>query len=162
MFTMPKSKKRLEIENLQKLLPVLENMSMALRNAYDMQSSLDGIVAFFNATSVVHDKGIGEYPHLSSEIKETLRLLKLHLSQVGRDKYGMNRTLPGETVTPDNVYLGNVEGLFTLPIREWSKNPLDGSYLTVNAQAKSFMESHTYKMRSFVIQIRNYLSSQKA
>ena len=40
---------------------------------------------------------------------------------LGPDRYGMFRTENIETMTPDEVYLGNVWGLWTFPIPQWEQ-----------------------------------------
>jgi hypothetical protein len=59
--------------------------------------------------------------------KSLLDLLALHKfiyplfpsPNIGPDKYGMFRTSDISTMTPDQVFLGNIYGLWTKPITYW-------------------------------------------
>lgn len=126
---------------------------------------LDGIVLFFDSVSKMDDRiekvrevirrfeevNRGQYDQTITD----LRTLKAHISNAGRNRYGHNRTEPGETVTPQKVFLGDTYGLFTHPVSYWKKQK-DGmrglwkhpkmkdlnAYDVVTIQAEKFMKSH--------------------
>ncbi|TSC75385.1 MAG: hypothetical protein G01um101430_480, partial [Parcubacteria group bacterium Gr01-1014_30] len=79
---------------------------------------------------VGHDHGIGDLIAAfeednrggeHNEVLEKLRALQKYFENAGRDEYGWNRTKPGETVTADRVFLGNIYGLFTHPVPFWQQ-----------------------------------------
>ncbi len=96
---------------------------------------------------------------LSSQI-EALELLQVHFRNAGR--FGrFNRTIKGEEVTAEKVWLGDVLGLWTKPATYWlskkselekslrpyvSKNieePVSDWYLINDYQCGDFVERHT-------------------
>lgn len=62
---------------------------------------------------------------------ENLQQLEHHIARAGRSEFGMNRTKPGERVTADVVFLGNIYGLFTHPVSRWQtgKNEAKDSWM---------------------------------
>lgn len=90
--------------------------------------TFDDIVIFFSYTSEWHDKGLkkdiellehanfGQFTKLISELNRLQSLI----NDSGRCEHGWNRTNPGQLVTPDNVYLGNILGILTHPVSYWS------------------------------------------
>ncbi len=98
-------------------------------------------MAFFNLTSPWHDRGLHGLVAKLQQVNwrgqydttiEQLRKLQSLFEQSGRNPYGWNRTKPGEDVTEQNVYLGNVFGIWTLTIAKFRedqngpKNPWKG------------------------------------
>jgi len=98
-----------------------------------------------------------------------LTALQIRFRNAGRDEYGMNRTKKGEVVTTNKVFLGNIYGLFTLPISDWDKckherkglwkgGNWDGhpdvenrnAYDVVSMQAQRFMRSHVSPMVNLI------------
>ncbi|MBP8994003.1 MAG: hypothetical protein KBG30_09345 [Bacteroidales bacterium] len=152
-------------KDLRKIMPELKDLKDIL-NVIDKKSdSLEGIVDFFAVISKWYDNmddldrilqkfkkvNYGQY----DDIIKQINTLQVHFLKAGRDQYGYNRTKRGENVTDDNVYLGNIYGLFTLPVSRWKKaknSPKGGwgfpgmenlnSYDVVSWQAKKFMDSH--------------------
>ena len=66
------------------------------------------------------------------------------------DPCGMFRCTDISRMTPDDVYLGNVFGLFTLPITQWECRCLDepASYRTVVNQYRNLLTSNIKTFRS--------------
>jgi hypothetical protein len=61
----------------------------------------------------------------SNSLEELLRIHKelfpiYHCANLDVDPYGMFRADRVENLTIDNVYLGNIHGLWTLTIRQWN------------------------------------------
>lgn len=104
------SKDTMRIENLR---TQLEDLGDVPQNAY---GSFAYLIRFFNIVSSFEDEG-----------KVTLRDFKISkklnfaIFRCGRDEFGMNRTSKGEEVTINNVWLGDVCGLFTHPAAWWIK-----------------------------------------
>ena len=164
---------------LREIIPGLEKLKYEIERAL-VKQPLDGIVYFFNTVSLWHDRGIrdmietfraanagGQY----DIVIQRLEILELHFKNAGRDNCGWNRTKPGETVTEDNVYLGDIYGLFTKTVRFWKtckdepKDEWDGtvwakhlkgknSYDVVSRQAQKFMESHADPMTEIIGYLR--------
>ena len=130
---------------------------------------LDGIVPFFRATSPWFDNRV-EVANIEEILRpvnydgrwdsaiDWLRLFAKDIRMAGREKYGWNRTDPGQEVTEDNVFLGDVYGLWTFSVRDWQKtenNPPQSNahfkvpvrnYDVISAQAKGFMDYYTESM----------------
>ena len=149
---------------LAALIPELQQLRQALQRESKVGDPLTLIVYFFDIVSKWHDRGltdiIAELERVKfrgryDEIIEKLKTLQGHFVNAGRDPYGMNRTKRGQMVTEDNVYLGNIYGLFTKTVRFWKQrkgepkggwgfsnmehlNPFD----VVSRQAREFMMSH--------------------
>ncbi len=112
----------------------------------DSKGAITHLIAFMEDVSKFQDKGYFSNGHQFKmekyfpEYYETANSLNRHLENAGREKYGWNRTTKGEKVTLDNVYLGNIEGLFTLPARKWLDS--DSVYTIAAFQARPFVKSH--------------------
>lgn len=134
------------------------------------------IVAFFNSTSQWQDRDhelLGKAVEAFDEVNygqfnrvlNCLGTLRLHIDNSGRDKCGMNRTDPFETVTPDKVFLGDIFGLWTKNVAYWvttKDGPKDGwksgtwggdpavvnknAHDVISDKARSFMLSHCVQM----------------
>ncbi len=150
------------------LLPELRQLRDALQQASESRDPLTEIVRFFDTVSKWHDRGIGDliaaFERVNygqyNEVLEKLRALQAHFINAGREPYyGWNRTNPGESVTADKVFLGNIYGLWTKTVNFWKeqKNAPKGdwgysgmdhlnAYDVVSRQAKEFMASHTGPM----------------
>lgn len=74
------------------------------------------LVDFFNICSDFQDK-FRRVRHCPNQ--DLMVAFNRTLENSGRCRYGMNRTREGEKVTLDNVYLGDVFGLFTHTARTW-------------------------------------------
>ncbi len=136
-----------------------------------IEKGIESIVPFFQLFSDFQDSNPlakyipifqkanhkGKYNDVIKYIKE----INAFIGGGGRQEYGWNRTKKGEMVTPDNVYLGNVYGLYTKTVSFWKngKNDSKGGwgfssifgrkpetmngYDTVSEQARIFMISYT-------------------
>ncbi len=111
-------------------VPSLLRLKEKLLNARAMDDKLSGIVLFFDAVSKWHDCNLGEdivqfkSANFRGQYNETIRKLEtldLHFHRAGRSEFGWNRTKYSERVTDNNVFLGNIFGLWTFPVSEWRK-----------------------------------------
>jgi hypothetical protein len=126
---------------------------------------LSAITPFFTVTSPWHDRRLTDVVKVFSDVNDgqyaeilgALTVLDTHFVRAGRDLCGMNRTHPGEPVTPTKVFLGNIYGLFTLPVPRWKSGKDEprsswaglhhvNAYDVVSLQAKGFIESHAVPM----------------
>lgn len=145
---------------LRKKLPELLQLAQDLNYLEaNYPEPLDRIVIFFNLISPWHD----ELPKLQNEfcrfrsgnIKDKFEVLFKHFKNAGRCSSGWNRTQPGEQVTGDKVFLGNIFGLFTKTSDYWKTtkdSPKGGwgypgmenlnPYDVVSRQAIDFIKSH--------------------
>ena len=162
------------------LLPELLRLRTDLRRIrdYSPYRPLDAIVEFFNVVSQWHDRqqeigqsilalqevNHGQYEELISQ----LQLLRNHACSAGRDAYGWNRTKKDEVVTDDKVFLGNIFGLFTLPVSKWKQGKDEekggwgfsgmehlSPYDVVSNQALKFMRSHIQPICDIIDQLEN-------
>lgn len=96
-----------------------------------MPNKVEAIIRLFQVISPLHDKcGFSQllgklrsknFGQLDVPIK-ALELLQQCIHNSGRCEYGWNRTKPGEIVTPANVYLGDVFGIWTHSAEFWLQN----------------------------------------
>lgn len=123
------------------------------------------LIDFFNATSPWHDNNRlsavisafaevndGQYDVIAKE----LFALSLQITRTGRHPDGWNRSKPGEVVTAENVWLGNIHGLWTYTVSDWQKRSrdetLDSSprspkvYDLIANQARGFVRNHASVM----------------
>jgi len=139
---------------------------------------LDGIVQFFGLVSPWQDRGLadiltafhsvnyGQY----DEVIRLLNQLTVHFARAGRSPYGWNRTSKGQEVTENNVYLGNIYGLWTKEVSFWKtqKDTPKGGwgfsgmehlsvYDVVSNQAREFMRSHD-EMCHIIGKLNQYLT----
>ncbi|PIP87415.1 hypothetical protein COW81_00505 [Candidatus Campbellbacteria bacterium CG22_combo_CG10-13_8_21_14_all_36_13] len=137
---------------VQKILPELRVLKQDIASAMSMRDPLSGLVAFFNAVSSWHDDrklDLANYGDESPLAKKLSRLSSL-ISQSGRHEFGMNRTKPGQVVTDDDVWLGNIDGLFTKTISFWRTRKgepkglgIRPAYEVVCDQARWFLQNGT-------------------
>ncbi|MEM4702913.1 MAG: hypothetical protein QXP53_00275 [Candidatus Pacearchaeota archaeon] len=121
-------------KDLKKIMPLLEPFEQLADikenlNSYQFtaEKALDCLVKFFQATSPVYDnirkirdaKEKIEKKKGEKDLAESIKILYAHLENSGRNRYGMNRTNPGQPVTYDNVYFGGRDGLNIHPVRKW-------------------------------------------
>lgn len=141
------------------LLKLAEDLAMVEEEA--SKEPLQAIVTFFQVTSPWHDRGLADVIDAFKRVNDgkydaiigALVTLDGQFELAGRSDFGWNRTKRGEAVTPDQVFLGNIYGLFTLPVPRWlkgkdepkdswtgvvNKNPYD----VVSAQALDFIKNH--------------------
>ena len=168
------------VEKIIEILPGLVELRVELQQISELQP-LDGIVRFFNEVSKWHDRK-AEVQSIVGALKETnygqydemlnkLQDLQIEFEQAGRQEYGWNRTKVGETVTPDNVFLGDIFGLWTKTAAFWKTtkdDPKDAwqgtcwaesckgmnSYDVISMHVKGFMAWHTRKISDLITGIQ--------
>lgn len=120
----------------------------------DRNNAVEIIVEFFDAVSATQDalplnELLADLTKADRKGKYTgllgnLHALRVHLTNAGRQPHGMNRTVRGQRVTPNDVYLGGVYGYFTKTAAyvkgQRTVNP--EFYQICNTQAANFMWSH--------------------
>ena len=147
------------VKQLAALMPDLQILRGELLSVNRWTGPLISIVHFFEIVSKWHDRGLGDviaaFERVNygqyDEVLDELQALEAHFENAGRNVLGMNRTNRGETVTMNNVYLGNIYGLFTKPVSSWlgykdrPKEIVKGGwsiYGVISNQAGEFMDSH--------------------
>ncbi|MBP8599759.1 hypothetical protein KBI31_00775 [Patescibacteria group bacterium] len=90
--------------------------------------SIEAIVEFFQIISPIQDSGrvsvLAEtieknQKKVPQTVADAIRRLEKSVQRCGRNPYGMNRTEKGVEVNYDNVWLGDVYGLWTFPASYW-------------------------------------------
>ncbi len=187
MFATLKAKltpNRVFLRPMNGALPLMLKFRTSLWRVWSKMENnpIHSLVEFFNYVSRFQDENklkeaekclrAGKYPFGPAkeefgELITKIAALQKHIKQAGRHEYGWNRTKPGEAVTLDNVYLGNVHGLSTHPARFWlgADDPYDaalyGESLTVREvierQALNFMQSHVNPMLTLMNEIEDEL-----
>ena len=137
------------IAEVQNLKAIVSNIST--ENCYDK------IVEFFTITSHLQDcsneikqlplKGVKILGIRSGQRKTAEVGLGKFLQQVhkaGRCPYGYNRTKSGETVTKDNLFFGNVYGIWTCSVRKFENDCRDDEDVQkhIRNQITGFVKSY--------------------
>ena len=81
-----------------------------------------------------------------AKAEELFENFRLEISKTGRNLYGYNRTNPGEYVTKDKVFFGNVWGINTLSVEELEKCP-DDAYIQIRVRAQIIRFVKNYEHR---------------
>lgn len=148
------------------------------------QEGIDTIVPFFNLVSPWHDDNplvsiANQLEKFGGEdivgVVEDLQELSIHFCQAGQNESGWNRTKPRQVVTEDDVYLGNVYGLWTKTVAFWKTckdNPKGGwgfgrmedlnSYDVISNQAGDFMASHIGPMVEIIERLESAVQGAPA
>ena len=161
---------------LKAVMPELKQLDNDLATCWQTYGDpLLRIAPFFNIVSKWHDRdGFGEAvrqlrqdgPKYQGYLVY-LDTLQKHFANAGRCEYGWNRTKPGEQVTADRVFLGDIFGLFTKPVSYWLtlKLELQPGEVThpaapgksprelVTNQAYQFMWSHVCGIRETIAEL---------
>jgi len=134
-------------------------------------NKIEAIVRLFQVISPIQDAGgfrttleqikSKNYGQVSPIVIEALETLQKHFDNAGRCQFGINRTKSGQPVTADDVWLGNVFGLWTKTAAYWlsreeylkkesrpdiSRDPSDSAtnwYCIHDYQAGIFVQIHT-------------------
>jgi hypothetical protein len=112
---------------IRRILPELNQLEIEMQKVLVLDNKIKAIVRFFQIVSPLQDAGgfiktIRVFEKHARGHEKTLKALKDLQSQLqksGRCQYGMNRTELGQEVTEDNVFLGNVYGLWTETAHYW-------------------------------------------
>lgn len=149
-----------EISNLKKEMNEIlkmDNKVMAIIHLFQVISPLQDKGGFSQTIFKLREKNYGQLDQTIS----ALEVLQMHFKNAGRNRFGINRTEPGEEVTAAKVFLGDVFGIWTISAayclqnqkklketlrRDVSKdpqNPVSTWYLINDYQAGGFVKSHT-------------------
>ncbi|MDE1970183.1 MAG: hypothetical protein KGI50_01230 [Patescibacteria group bacterium] len=114
------------------------------------------LVKFFHEVSRLHDKMSEFYAMIQAfesvndgrydALIRDLHAMSVHIQAAGRNRYQMNRTEKGETVTPENVFLGGIFGIWTFSVAYWMEHQESDAFPVIVEQAKCFMEFHVFFM----------------
>ena len=146
METISKNQFIAEVQNLK-----------AIVDSINTQNCYDKIVEFFTITSHLQDcsdeirllplKGFKVWGKRSEKRRSAEIELENFLAQIhkaGRCSYGYNRTEPGETVTKDNLYFGDVHGIWTFTVRKFEDECKNDAYVQehIRNQITGFVKSY--------------------
>ena len=138
------------IAEVQRLKAIVDSINT--NNCYDK------IVEFFTITSNLQDrsdeirnlplKGLKVWGRRSEMRRAAEIELEKFLEQIhntGRCSYGYNRTEPGETVTKDKLYFGDVHGIWTFTVRKFEDECKDDAYVQehIRNQITGFVKSYS-------------------
>lgn len=146
------SKKKVE------LMDALQDLRSSLKALGSIPNDMriyDYAIHFFNIIATFNDKYSVSKNTFKRE-SEKATLLAKHLGNAGRCSYGWVRSKKGEEVTLDNLYLGNVYGIWTKPARVFKDMPND-KYVqhAIQGQLYGFIESHRKPMIDLIDNILN-------
>ena len=114
-------------------------------------------VKFFNIIASFQDNNAVDVD-LFKDSAEEAGILAKHIHNAGRDEYGWVRAQRGETVTLNNLYLGNIHGLPTKTAGFWKEQPEKDVQAIIQGQLSSFIKSHREPMIDL---ISNVLDNNK-
>lgn len=145
---------------LEALKPDLRELDGQLDRVGLIGDPLDRLVALFQAVAPWHDRqdeiraALDTINGASKFVRQAqaMETLKLHFGNAGRDKYGINRTQPTQKVTPADVFLGGIHGIWTFTVADWKEklarpNTSKETIGIIKQQAADFAESHIKPMR---------------
>lgn len=146
-----------------------DKLQKQMKEISAMPNKVEAIVRLFQVISPLQDAGgfsdvitklkKKNYGQIDKEIL-ALESLQSHFRSAGRNIFGYNRTKPGEEVTAQSVYLGDVFGLFTKTAAYWlskqeelkkvyrqdiskdPSNPVTDWYCINDYQAGPFVKHH--------------------
>jgi len=137
-------RRRAKVRSVESTLQALLNELPSLRrDLVNIRSAirdepLTALVRFFNVISPWYDRELNQFVDDLHDVKDArfdffltpLTVLVKHFYSAGRNQYGWNRTAIGQLVTDNDVYIGNIHGLWTHPVSAWKsvKNEPKGSW----------------------------------
>ena len=167
-----------EISQLKKAISSLQK---DVENLENQPNKVEALIKLFQIISPIYDEGgfsaliikldKVNYGQFTKTI-ELINILQKHIENAGRDPYGMNRTKKGERVTSENVYLGDVFGIWTKKASFWlekkeeltkelrpdisanPKNPVTTWYCINDYCAGGFLKSHTKGMLQAIDELK--------
>jgi len=142
-----------------------------MKRIQQMSNKIEAIVRLFQVISPIQDEGgfkttleqikSKNYGQISPIGIKALETLQKYFESAGRCEFGINRTRRGQPVTADDIWLGDVFGLWTKTAAYWlsreeylkkesrpdiSRDPSDPAtnwYCIHDYQAGSFVKRHT-------------------
>lgn len=173
---------REKLGSIKTELLVLKKTLEAIANTRS-SDHLGCLHVFFSTVSPWHDRGLDDiitafeeadkHSGLHSDIIFKLVLLNMHFENAGRCMSRMNRTKPGEHVSIDKIFLGDIYGLHTKPLTFWfgrRNEPRDewkgtiygealagmNAFDVVSEQARRFMNTHVGPMIKLIDDLYQY------
>ncbi|MBS3166744.1 hypothetical protein J4403_00870 [Candidatus Woesearchaeota archaeon] len=148
---------RLRMKATKKLKVAMMQAANDLKGLYSRKPEpFVGLLELFQITSPLQDLINQVGPLLNKKQGRKLEFVIREIRKAGRCEYGINRTRPGQDVTPDKVFLGDIYGLFTLPMTKWIEDGWnhpaktstycgqDLNFNPIYEQAKSFFNSYAF------------------
>jgi hypothetical protein len=151
------NEKAVMLQKQMQEISVMPNKVEAIVRLFQVISPLQDAGGFSDVITKLKKKNYGQ---IDQEIS-ALESLQSHFRSAGRNIFGYNRTKPGEEVTAQSVYLGDVFGLFTKTAAYWlskqaelqkdyrrdiskdPNNPVTTWYCINDYQASPFVKHHT-------------------
>lgn len=131
--------------NKNELLKNIRDLNKVISSTTEI-NSLDMIIEFFKITSILHDEIINIrflLNHSNLTYQDRVRFFQ-NLDKVGRNRRAFNRSSRGEDITPNNIFLGGINGIFIQPINHiyGLKDTDPDSYRQLSYQAYDFIMSY--------------------
>ncbi|CAN5144392.1 hypothetical protein BH11PAT3_BH11PAT3_0790 [soil metagenome] len=172
------------IQLLKKLLPDLLELNyhlvsigLILNNSKKSATKIGLTVDFFSTVAPWYDRTLDDLVSafaLAGDVPQAVKDLSLHFRRAGRSQYGYNQTGTGETVTANNVWLGDRMGLWTKPVSYWLTREEDKSEVcrasngqpmtvcdVIGWQAVDFMDSHVGPMIDLITDLEDMVHQEK-
>lgn len=170
--------KKKEMAQLKK---AISSLQAEIENLQYKPNKIEALIKLFQIISPIYDEGgfstlIAKLDKVNygqfAKTIELLNILQKHVENAGRNPYGINRTKKGDTVNTENVYLGNVFGIWTKPASYWlekkeeltkelrpdvsanPQNPVTTWYCINDYCAGGFLKSHTKGMLQVIDELK--------
>lgn len=161
---------RIETRTIEPIKAKLLQLEVELELIAMAENKIEAVVKLFKIISPIQDEGafsreISKLKKIDRKGKKgsmiaALEVIQKHCKNAGRCEGGMNRTMFGEEVNAEKVYLGDIFGIWTKSAAYWlekkeelkknlcpdaskdPKKPLSTWYLINDYQCGSFIKSH--------------------
>lgn len=150
-----------ERKALKEIQPQLQELEKEMTKISGMTNKVEAIIKLFQVISTFQDAG--GFRKLVDKLNgnkkyfpqlEAAMILQDHIKNAGRCPYGMNRTHEGEEVTAENVFLGDIAGLWTKTASFWLARERDGAWGCISCQAEKFVKSHVDGILKQIVVLR--------
>lgn len=112
---------------------------------YDYAVRFFNIIVDFQDNFVLGDK----FP----KSQDAEKALATHIRNAGRNQYGWVRAEDGERVTLNNLYLGNISGIWTSTAAKFKASTDADVQKIIQSQVSSFIKSHRESMIARIAEV---------
>ncbi len=139
--------------NAESKLQLMQNLGELRTNLIELgeipygMDIYDYSVKFFDIVAKFQDANIVSDDVRKSFKNDEFNIVMKHVANSGRNQYGWVRAERGQKVTLDNLYLGDIAGIWTFPASKFKAMP-DDKYVQDNIQnqLRRFITSHRQPM----------------
>lgn len=112
---------------------------------YDYAVKFFNIIVDFQDSFALGDK----FP----KSQDAVRILNKHISNAGRHEYGWVRAKEGKRVTLHNLYLGDINGIWTDTAAKFKESTDADVQKAIQGQVSRFIKSHREPMITYIDEV---------